>query len=209
MGSTVFDDEQPVHEVQIGQPFYLGKYPITQSHWEAVMGKNPSYFRGNPNRPVENVSWEEVQEFITKLNESEGGMLYRLPTEAEWEYAARAGSTTNYCFGNDARQLSKHAWYALNSGGKTYPVRQLKPNAWELYDMLGNVWEWIQDWYDEEYYANSPHYDPHGPSSGSYRVVRGGGWDCNAGDCRSASRNVEHPGDHSRFVGFRLLRKIP
>jgi len=209
MGSTVFDDEQPVHEVQIGRPFYLGKYLVTQSQWEAVMGKNPSYFRGNPNRPVENVSWEEVQEFITKLNESEGGLLYRLPTEAEWEYAARAGSTTDYCFGNDTRQLSKYAWHGLNSGGKTHPVRQLKPNAWELYDMLGNVWEWIQDWYNEEYYANSPHHDPHGPSSGSYRVVRGGGWDCTAGDCRSASRNVEHPGDRSKFVGFRLLRKIP
>jgi len=208
MGSAVFADEQPVHEVQIGRPFYLGKYPVTQSQWETVMGRNTSYFRGNPNRPMENVSWEEVQEFITKLNESEGALLYRLPTEAEWEFAARAGSTTDYCFGNDARRLSRYAWYGLNAGGTTQTVRQLRPNAWELYDMHGNVWEWVQDWYDEDYYAQSAHHNPSGPSAGAYRVVRGGSWDCKAGDCRSASRNVEHPGGHSRFVGFRLAKMI-
>ena len=207
MGSTVFADEQPIHGVRISQPFYLGKYPVTQGQWQAVMGDNPSYFRGNPNRPVENVSWEEVQAFITKLNEREGSVKYRLPTEAEWEYAVRGDSTADYCFGKDCRQLSKYAWYDLNSDGKTHPVRQLKPNAWGLYDMHGNVWEWVLDWYHEAYYEESSQHDPHGPSSGSDRVVRGGSWDCTAGDCRSASRNVEHPSNRSKFVGFRLLRR--
>jgi formylglycine-generating enzyme required for sulfatase activity len=209
MGSRVFPDEQPVHEVRISQPFYLGKYPVTQGQWEAVLGNNPSCFRGDRNRPVENVSWHGVQEFIRQLNAREGGMAYRLPTETEWEYAARADTTTDYCFGDDRRQLKKYAWYEANSGAKTHAVGQLKPNVWGLYDMHGNVWEWTQDWYDEEYYDNSPHDDPPGPSAGSYRVVRGGGWDCGAGDCRSASRAVEEPSGRSNVIGFRLLRKVP
>lgn len=208
MGSTVFTDEQPVHGVRISQPFYLGKYPVTQGQWQAVMGENPSHFLGDPNRPVENVSWEEIQAFITKLNEREGSMKYRLPTEAEWEYAARADSTDDYSFGKEPRQLSNYGWHAFNSGGKTHPVRQLKPNAWGLYDMHGNVWEWVLDWYHEAYYEESSSHDPHGPASGSYRVVRGGSWDCTAEDCRSASRNVEHPSTGGKYVGFRLLRKV-
>jgi formylglycine-generating enzyme required for sulfatase activity len=209
MGSTVFNDEQPIHEVRISQPFYLGKYPVTQGQWEAVMGNNPSHFRGNPNRPVENVSWEGVQEFIRQLNAREGRMEYRLPTETEWEYAACADTMTDYCFGNDRSQLMKYAWYKANSGATTHAVGQLKPNVWGLYDMHGNVWEWIQDWYSQEYYEHSPHDDPPGPSAGSYRVVRGGGWDCGAGDCRSASRAVEEPGSRTNAIGFRLLRKVP
>jgi formylglycine-generating enzyme required for sulfatase activity len=208
MGSTVFNDEQPLHQVRISRLFYLGKYPVTQGQWAAVMGNNPSYFRSNPNRPVENASWEGVQEFIHKLNEREGSVQYRLPTEAEWEYAARADSTTGYCFGNDSRRLGQYAWYKENSGGRTHLVGQLKPNAWGLYDMYGNVWEWVQDWYDEEYYVRSLSQDPHGPSSGLYRVVRGGGWDCGAGDCRSASRNVEAPGNRTNVIGFRLLKMV-
>jgi formylglycine-generating enzyme required for sulfatase activity len=208
MGSTVFHDEQPVHEIHIRRPFYLGKYPVTQGQWEAVMGNNPSYFRGHPDRPVENVSWWAVQEFIRKLNETEENLSYRLPTEAEWEYAARAASLTAYCFGNDRRPLSNYAWYEANAGGKTRPVRQLKPNTWGLYDVFGNVWEWTQDWYHEKYYAHSPLHDPQGPASGSCKVVRGGGWDCDAGDCRSASRNIEYPNEYANIIGFRLVREI-
>ncbi len=207
MGSAVFDDEQPVHEVRISRPFYLGKYPVTQGQWEAVMGDNPSYFRGNRNRPVEHVAWEAVQAFIRKLNEAEGRPVYRLPTEAEWEYAARAGFATVYGFGDDQSRLHRYAWYANNSGGKTHPVKQLKPNAWGLFDMHGNVWEWTQDWYSDTYYTSSPRHDPPGPDTGLYRVVRGGGWDCRAGDCRSASRNAELADSCSPVVGFRFLRE--
>jgi formylglycine-generating enzyme required for sulfatase activity len=208
MGSTVFHDEQPVHEVHIRRPFYIGKCPVTQRQWEAVMGNNPSYFRGNPDRPVENVSWWEVQTFIQRLNETEENLSYRLPTEAEWEYAARTAPLTASCFGNARRQLHNYAWYEANAGCKTHQVKQLKPNAWGLYDVLGNVWEWTQDWYHEEYYAHSPLHDPHGPASGAYRVVRGGSWDCDAGDCRSASRNIEHPDKHTNVIGFRLVREF-
>jgi len=208
MGSMVFDDEKPVHEVKISRPFYLGKCLVSQSQWEAVMGTNPSFFRGNPNRPVESVSWDDVQKFIAKLNTSEGAPIYRLPTEAEWEYVARAGSVSDYSFGSDSGQLGNYAWFRLNSGGNTQAVRQRKPNVWDLYDMYGNVWEWVQDWYDEEYYAKSAHYDPPGPLSGSHRVLRGGAWDCSAIDCRSASRNSEDPGNCDKFIGFRLVRVI-
>src|SRR4029434_679147 len=133
------DDERPVHTVRISQPFYLGQYAVTQAQLQAVMESNPSQFTGDPNRPVEQVSWEDVQEFIRRLHAREGGAAYRLPTEAEWEYAARAGSTTAYCFGDDPRQLREYAWYSENSGGQTHPVGQLKPSAWGLYDMHGNV----------------------------------------------------------------------
>ena len=123
MGSTDGDDdERPVHTVRISQPFYLGVHTVTQGQWEAVMGNNPSHFKGDPNRPVETVSWEDVQEFIGQLNAREGHTRYRLPTEAEWEYAARAGSTTAYCFGDDPRRLGEYAWYDENAGGQTHPV---------------------------------------------------------------------------------------
>ncbi len=208
MGSKVFDDEQPVHDVRISWPFYLGTYPVTQAQWEAVMGSNTSHFQGHPHRPIENISWEDVQAFIERLNGVEGHRQYRLPTEAEWEYAARAGSTTGYCFGDEVSRLHKFAWWASNSGGQTHPVGQLKPNVRGLYDMHGNVWEWIQDWYGDTYYEESSNPDPQGPSTAVYRAVRGGGWDCDAGDCRSASRNIEVPSGRSPVIGFRLLREI-
>lgn len=204
------DNERPVHQVQISQPFYLGKYPVTQAQWQAVMGKNPSYFKGgffrkgDPNQPVETVSWNDVQEFIRQLNKKEGLESYRLPTEAEWEYAARAGSTTKYSFGNDEKQLTEYAWYSENSGGKTHPVGQLKPNAWGLYDMHGNVWEWVQDWYAG--YSAEAVPDPQGPSSGSHRVLRGCSWYSGALYCRSAFRNSDAPEDRLNNLGFRLLR---
>lgn len=148
MGSeTGYNDEKPVHTVRLTRPFYLGQYPVTQGQWQAVMGNNPSHFTSDPNRPVEYVSWDDVHQFIAKLNAREGVKLYRLPTEAEWEYAARARATTAYRFGSDEQQLAAYAWYDRNSGSTTHPVGQKQPNAWGLCDMHGNVWEWVQDWY--------------------------------------------------------------
>jgi formylglycine-generating enzyme required for sulfatase activity len=210
MGSNDGDsDERPVHEVRISKAFYLGKHEVTQGQWQAVMGNNPSNFKGDANRPVENVSWDDVQEFIRKLNAKEGGSTYRLPTEAEWEYAARAGTTMAYSFGNDAEQLGKYAWYGANAGGTTHPVGQRESNARGLYDMHGNVWEWVQDWYGQDYYARSTAVDPTGPSSGSRRVFRGGGWFNVAGFCRSAFRSCNAPGFRYGFLGLRLLREVP
>jgi formylglycine-generating enzyme required for sulfatase activity len=197
------DNEKPQHKVTISQPFYLGKYEVTQSQWEAVMGSNPSDFSGRSN-PVENVSWEDVQGFIKKLNQKEGGNKYRLPTEAEWEYAARAGTTSIYSFGDDAGALGRYAWCWGNSGWSTHPVGQKEPNPWGLCDMHGNVYEWVQDWYGKNYYAESPGIDPRGPSSGSYRVFRGGCWINLARNCRSAARDEVPPGHSSGGHGFRL-----
>jgi formylglycine-generating enzyme required for sulfatase activity len=205
--SEALDLEKPAHQVTISQPFYLGKYPVTQAQWEAVIGTNPSQFTGDPNCSVERVSWEDVQEFIRGLNAKEGDAIYRLPTEAEWEYAARAGSTTAYSFGDDPRQLDEYGRYRDNSGDQTHPVGQRKPNAWGLYDMHGNVWEWVQDWYGA--YAPEPVTDPRGPSSGSSRVFRGGSWGTGAGRCRSAFRGSGAPGDRGSDLGFRLLRTAP
>jgi formylglycine-generating enzyme required for sulfatase activity len=204
MGSTLRADEIPMHTVHISKPFYLGIHEVTQGQWEAVMGNNPSQFKGDANRPVETVSWEEVQQFIDKLNTREGGTKYRLPTEAEWEYAARAGSKTAYSFGDDNSQLDKYAWFEGNAGKTTHPTGTRQPNAWGLYDMHGNVWEWVQDWYDK--YTVEPVTDPQGPTSGSRRVLRGGSWITDAGNCRSASRNNDAPSGRSLRVGFRLLR---
>jgi formylglycine-generating enzyme required for sulfatase activity len=196
-------DERPVHQVTISRSFYLGKYEVTQAQWQAIMGNNPSLFTGTDNLPVEQVWWTDVEEFIRRLNAREGGDKYRLPTEAEWEYAARAGSTTAYSFGNDPAQLKEYAWYKDNAGGKTHPVGQLKPNAWGLYDMHGNVMEWVQDWYGR--YAAEPVTDPPGPPSGTHRMRRGGAWNNAAAICRSANR-YSVPGFRDDFLGFRLVR---
>jgi formylglycine-generating enzyme required for sulfatase activity len=197
------DDETPPHRVTISQPFYLGKYEVTQNQWTVVMGDNPSKFKGR-NNPVESVSWYEVQEFIERLNQKEGTKKYRLPTEAEWEYAARAGTTTAYSFGDDTDSLGRYAWYWDNSGKTTHPVGQKRPNPWGLYDMHGNVWEWVQDVYDEDYYAESPAIDPHGPSGGFFRVLRGGSWGGYAKSSRSASRFIYPPRGGLDDCGFRL-----
>jgi formylglycine-generating enzyme required for sulfatase activity len=199
------DNEKPVHLVRITRPFYLGKYQVTQIQWEAVMGSNPSHFTGDPNRPVENVSWNDTQEFLQRLGEKEKGYLYRLPTEAEWEYAARAGKWTEYCFGDDPQLLRKYAWYDENSGGTTHPVGQLKPNVWGLYDMHGNVWEWVQDWFEETYYQKSPTDDPQGPAAGQFRVLRGGSSLDYAGDARCAFRHGGLPDDVFDLIGFRVV----
>jgi formylglycine-generating enzyme required for sulfatase activity len=195
-------DERPRHPVTISRPFYLGVHEVTQGQWETVMDNNPSHFKGR-DRPVENVSWEDVQEFILRLNrEEENGRRYRLPTEAEWEYAARAGSTGAYSFGDDAGMLDAHAWYLDNAGGTTHPVGTRNPNAWGLHDMHGNVWEWVSDWYG--YYVDAPGTDPAGPPSGQDRVVRGGGWNMFGFYCRSATRDRGAPGYLNDTVGFRL-----
>jgi formylglycine-generating enzyme required for sulfatase activity len=201
-----YEDERPVHRVHITRPFYLGKYPVTQAQWEAVMGNNPSRFTGDPNRPVENVSWTEAQEFLRKLSEKEGKQPYRLPTEAEWEYAARAGSTAKYCFGNDEEQLGQYAWYGKDAGGSTHPVGQLKPNAWGLYDVHGNVWEWVNDWFDGAYYQKSPVEDPKGPEMGEDRIVRGGSWGDDPRFLRVSYRYGGAPGYRNGLVGFRCAR---
>ncbi len=200
------DDEKPVHLVRISRPFYLGKYAVTQAQWEAVMGENRSHFTGDPSRPVERVSWTDVQEFLRRLGEKDGGKPYRLPTEAEWEYAARAGAATSYCFGKESSQLGEYAWYEENTGGTTHPVGKLKPNAWGLYDVHGNVWEWVQDWYDAAYYQRSPVEDPRGPEQGQYRVVRGGSWSNEPWDGRVSVRGGGGPGDRGGVIGFRCAQ---
>jgi formylglycine-generating enzyme required for sulfatase activity len=197
----------PVHKVNITKPFYLGKYLLTQEQWEAVMGGNPSYFNG-PKNPVEEVSWDDLQEFLGKLNGKfgAGAAKFQLPTEAQWEYACRAGSTTMYCHGDEESRLGEYAWYNANSGGRTHPVGEKKPNAWGLYDMHGNVWEWCADWYDGRYYAHGPADDPTGPAAGSVRVFRGGGWCDPARYCRSADRGYDVPGFRLDRLGFRVAR---
>jgi formylglycine-generating enzyme required for sulfatase activity len=205
------DDETPVHEVCVGG-FWMGKYEVTQAQWQNVMGDNPSHFtkdkvgQDTSTHPVEQVSWEDVQEFLQQLNEKAGTDVYRLPTEAEWEYVARAGTETMYSFGNDVEKLVEYAWYIINSKFSSHPVGQLKPNVWGLHDMHGNVWEWCQDWYDREYYSKSPSKNPGGPSSGSDRVMRGGYLSSGAGDCRAAFRDGLTPDSHNHSVGFRLVR---
>ncbi len=209
MGSPPSDpdagfEEKPQHRVWISKPFYLGATLVTQEQYERVMDLNPSEFEGDPPRPMETVKLSDAIEFCRRLGEIDG-RSYRLPTEAEWEYACRAGTTTRWSFGNDESALGKHAWYASNSGGTTHPVAQKKPNAWGLYDMHGNVWEWCTDWYDGEYYASAASVDPTGPGTGSRRVVRGGSWNGGLQYCRSASRIGGAPGGWSNNLGFRVV----
>jgi formylglycine-generating enzyme required for sulfatase activity len=199
--------EAPPHRVHISQPFYLGKYPVTQAQWEAVMGQNPSRFKGNPNHPVEQVSWFDVLAFLQKLNDREGGRDYRLPTEAQWEYACRAGTET-LRYHEDVDAI---AWYSATSerhAGQTYPVGQKLPNAWGLHDMLGNVWEWCRD--GKRNYTADPVTDPLGPiESRICRVIRGGVWVSSARVARAADRLSRHPRDGACFyLGFRCASAV-
>jgi len=202
-GESGRSSDEKRHRVTLTKGLYMQTTEVTQGQWRAVMGSNPSHFSNcGDNCPVEKVSWNDVQEFIVKLNRNEGGNSYRLPTEAEWEYAARAGSTSRFCYGDSDGRLAEHAWYGSNSEDKTQAVAQKKPNAWGLYDMHGNVWEWCQDWYSD--YPSGSVTDPTGPSSGSFRVNRGGSWGNRAWSCRSALRGRLWPGYRYIILGFRL-----
>ena len=214
MGATLEEKgstkEYPRHAVHITKPFYMGRYEVTQGQWLAVMGYNhPSNFV-SADRPVDEVSYNDVQRFLIRLNELEKGSLYRLPTEAEWEYAARAGSDAAYCFGDDGKGelLSQYAWFEQNSNLQSHPVGSLLPNSWGLYDMHGNVAEWVSDWYDKNYYSTSPQEDPMGPLTGTKRVVRGGSWIHQAYSCRSAFRGYFSVDYTDSDFGFRVVKEI-
>jgi formylglycine-generating enzyme required for sulfatase activity len=200
------------HQVTISRDYYLGVTAVTQAQFEKVMGTNPSFFQGNKirgsssNHPVDTVWWEESVEFCNELSElpeeKKAGREYRLPTEAEWEYACRAGSKTAYSFGDNVELLSDYAWFDRNSGNQTHPVAKKKPNAWGLYDMHGNVWEWCSDWYDD--YPKFAVTDPIGPSTGAEYVIRGGGCYNHAMNCRSANRCAALSEPDSYYCGFRV-----
>ena len=201
--------EKPPHQVNVNS-FAIGKYPVTQAQYQAVMGTNPSEFKNNPQNPVEMVSWNDAQAFCQKLSQITG-KTYRLPTEAEWEYACRAGTTTRYYFGDDANQLGDYAWYDGNSQDKTHPVGQKKPNAWGLYDMSGNVWEWCEDnWHDNYIGAptdGSAWITNNNDNDYDYRILRGGSWFGNPDGCRSACRSNHYrrDDDYGDFFGFRVV----
>jgi formylglycine-generating enzyme required for sulfatase activity/serine/threonine protein kinase len=226
MGSEDHGDTADVpHLVKITRPFEMAKYETTQAQWEALMGNNPSNFKGD-NHPVENVSWEEAQEFIDALNALKDGYIYRLPTEAEWEYAARSGGK-----GEDQYDIDSIAWTGDNSGLKSldttsifkedqqnyrkrilangnqpHPVGQKKPNKWGLYDMQGNVWEWCQDWYNPSYYLDSPEANPRGPESGTQKINRGGSWYSRPDICQTTNRSKDEPNKKLFHLGFRIVR---
>ena len=195
------DNEGPQREVTISRPFYMGIHEVTQCQYEAIMGSNPSKFK-DATKPVEMVSWDDTMEFCKKLSQKIGKKVI-LPTEAQWEYACRAGSKTRFCFGEDEKQLDHYARYGQSGDAGTIPVGMKKPNAWGLYDMHGNVWEWCSDW-GARSYVNAPSVDPTGPDSGQYRVTRGGPWDLPAAACRSASRGRGASDSRSGVTGFRV-----
>jgi formylglycine-generating enzyme required for sulfatase activity len=197
------NDEIPEHMVNITKVFYLGKHEVTQRQWQALMGNNPSSFKA-PDNPVENVSYQDALIFIEKLNQKEGTTRYRLPSEAEWTYAAKAGSSGIWHFGNDPKDLGLYAWFKDNSSLVAHPVGEKRPNQWDLYDMLGNVWEWVSDYYSEDYYATGPNADPKGPSQGSLRVIRGGAFDKSSEFLRIQNRAMDNPTLTNASLGFRV-----
>ena len=210
------DDEGPPHEVEITRGYYLGRNEISQGQWESVMESRPwegkRYVQTGDPYPAVYIFWEDVRTFIERLNQTEGSAVYRLPTEAEWEYACRAGTVTRWSFGNDESRLGKYAWYAANAWGAgaqfAHATGAKRPNPWGLYDMHGNVWEWVQDWWDEEYYSRSSREDPSGPASSSrpLRVLRGGDFSYGARHTRSAHRGYEGYGVRRDYIGARLVR---
>jgi len=198
--------EHPQHRVKITKACYMGRYEVTQEQWQAIMGSNPSRFKGARN-PADSVSWNDCQAFLTRLNEklANTSMKFSLPTEVQWEYACRAGTTSRYSFADDKASLEEYAWHRGNSGRKTHAVGQKEPNAWGLYDMHGNLWEWCQDWYESDYYGKSPTDDPTGPTAGSQRVIRGGSWNLSPWSCRSADRDGNEPDTRGSALGFRVV----
>ncbi|MBU0654435.1 MAG: formylglycine-generating enzyme family protein [Gammaproteobacteria bacterium] len=207
MGSPLSEpergDDEFLHEVTLSQGFWLADTACTQALWQAVMGGNPAKFKETPNNPVENVSWDDAQGFIKKLNSLAAGLHLRLPMEAEWEYACRAGTGTRYSFGND---ITKQQVNYNKNVGQTVPVKSLPANPWGLYEMHGNVWEWCQDWYGS--YPAEPVVDPQGSQSDFFRVLRGGSWFYNGRSCRSADRHRDDPGFRRSLYGFRLARGL-
>jgi formylglycine-generating enzyme required for sulfatase activity len=227
------DDERPVHKVWIDS-FLMDRHEVTQAEYEELGRRedepfaNPSHFKG-PDLPVEQVTWPQAARFCNARSRLEGLVPcynedngecnfqangYRLPTEAEWEYACRAGTSTDYSFGDDAGKLGDYAWYADNAGKKTHPVGQKKPNPWGLYDMHGNVAEWCQDAYDKTFYQKSPEKNPHGPTDGKEYVLRGGSWKSTADALRSGYRLGDSPGFSDAClardaIGFRCVRRAP
>jgi formylglycine-generating enzyme required for sulfatase activity len=197
--STCDGDESPARQVRITKAFEIGKHEVTQAQWRAVMMTDPSYFKGD-NNPVEQVSWDEVQQFLRRLNARKDGYRYRLPTEAEWEYAARAGAA-----GMHGGAIDQVAWYADNSGGTTHPVGQKKPNAWGLHDMQGNVYELVQDWFGP--YSAGAATDPAGPTDGADRIPRGGSWMSTSRGVRLSNRNMIDSDEPNYNIGFRYVRE--
>jgi formylglycine-generating enzyme required for sulfatase activity len=202
--------EKPQHQARIAKPFYLGKYPVTQEQWKAIMGALPDrIWSKDPKKPVAQVSWKDCQEFLEKLNDHNdpGAKRFRLPTETEWEYACRAESKTSYCFGDGESRLGDYAWYRANSDNDTHPVGQKKDNAWGFYDMHGNVWEWCQDELGDRHHANLPADDPAEPTKIERYVCRGGGWNSSTDQCRSAACNELNADTRDDEVGFRIARE--
>ena len=199
-GSDAYDWEKPTHSVTLSS-YMIGQTEVTQALWQAVMGNNPSRFTGDSRRPVEEVSWDDCQEFLRKLN-SITGQKFRLPTEAEWEFAARGGNKSNHYKYSGSNTLGNVAWYEDNSGITTHPVGTKAANELGIYDMSGNVWEWCNDWYGN--YSSSSQTNPQGPSSGSYRVLRGGCWSSNTRDCRVSFRLIINPDYRDNGIGLRL-----
>lgn len=213
--------DEAQHTVHLTEGFEIGRTQVTQALWYSVMGTNPSRFRYprhsdgdfvhlehyklNLNHPVENVNWDDVQDFIRRLNALDPSYTYRLPTEAEWEYAARAGTDTAYPHGNDPASLDTHAWHGRNSDGRTHAVATRHPNPQGLFDVGGNVWEWTQDLWHATYPSGEVT-NPTGPTSGSPRVIRGGGWYSDPEQVRSAARGLDPPSDRGGNLGFRLVR---
>lgn len=219
MGSKNGDEgELPVHPVTVNLPFYMGVHVVTQGQWKEVMGTEPwagqFFVQEGHDYPATHVSWEDTQAFIKTLNARDNAYSYRLPTEAEWEYACRAESNTEYCCGNDERMLKTYSWYEENAYPYSsafsrlfehpHPVGQKQPNLWGLCDMHGNVWEWVEDWYGP--YPAESVMDPLGPFSGPGRVIRGGDWDSPAEKVRSAFRGYAKPNYYTFRLGFRLVR---
>lgn len=201
-GSDCYDGESPAHRVSLSS-FSIGKYPVTQKQWREVMGTNPSRFAGCDNCPVENVSWHDAQTFINRLNEK-SGQKYRLPTEAEWEYAARGGNMSRGYRFSGSNTISSVAWYDSNSAKSTHAVGDKQPNELGIYDMSGNVWEWCEDWHGA--YSSNAQTNPKGPSSGTGRIARGGCWFNLARTCRVSNRYSSDPNAKERFLGFRVAQ---